>query len=54
MHGAADLARVTGPPLDQRKKITSLFLTLMIDSWDALFKAIAHGSKAQKLELDTS
>ena len=36
------------------KKITSLFLTLMIDSWDALFKAIAHGSKAQKLEFDTS
>lgn len=36
------------------KKISSLFLTLLIDSWDDLFDAIAHGSKAQKLEFDTS
>lgn len=35
------------------KKISSLFLTLMLDSWHDLFDAIAHGSKAPKLELDT-
>ena len=34
--------------------IASLFLTLKIGSWDDLFDAIAHGSKAQKLEFDTS
>ncbi len=36
------------------RKITSFFLTLMIDSWDSLFKAIAHGAKAQKIAFDTS
>ncbi|MBO9497627.1 hypothetical protein J7438_26590, partial [Thalassotalea sp. G20_0] len=45
-----------GKPTRKRlwRKITSFFLTLMFDSWDSLFKAIAHGAKAQKIAFDTS
>ncbi|WP_067587504.1 transposase [Endozoicomonas ascidiicola] len=36
------------------RKITSFFLTLRIDSWGSLFRAISHGSNAQDIAFDSS
>lgn len=36
------------------RKITSLFINFMINSWDELFKAIIHGLKPKRIEFNSS